>query len=243
MQAFQSGLQSLAGSAGLFDFVVNKVKGVLFLLTLGTGVLTLWDKCPSTGHKPGADSAKHATDSLARQAKDPQHSETTTLLRKRHPTTDIKPATAKAQAENAGGRSGKGAQPPMEIRVPVPLQTAYGEDVEFRLSSAEGNKLTQSVKMTVVLTNRAANRLIWSAVESISDPEGNEYLLKSFTNGASASDNHIPLDTDVPRKCTYTFGGILPTVKMVKLFKFRYRHKSLDDPNAVEFKDIPIDWK
>ena len=123
------------------------------------------------------------------------------------------------------------------------MQTTEVEDIELKLLSAEGSSRAQTIRMTVVLTNHAANRFIWSAVESIIDPDGNEYLLKSFTNGASAYDNHIPLDTEVPRKCTYTFGGVLPSVKTIRLFKFRYRHKSLDDPNAVEFRDIPIDWR
>lgn len=65
----------------------------------------------------------------------------------------------------------------------------------------------------------------------------------SFTNGASSYDDHVALNTGVPIKCTYTFGGVLPDVKMIKLFKFEYRHRSLDDPIGVEFRDVPVEWR
>jgi hypothetical protein len=49
--------------------------------------------------------------------------------------------------------------------------------------------------------------------------------------------------SNVPIKLTYAFGGVLPNVRNIKLFKFEYRHKSLDDPISVEFRDVPIEWK
>jgi hypothetical protein len=225
----------------------NRVKVLLFLMTLATGTLTIWEKCSSLAQKTSTDTAKPAADSSAHVVKSLHRSETTNVAHKRHPKTDSKPATGETQPESRqDGQSGKVVESPFErpiLRTSAPLQKTNEEDIEFKLVSAEGSARAQTIKMTVVLTNRAANRYIWSAVHSITDSEGNEYLLRSFTNGASAYDIHVALDTDVPKKCTYTFGGILPTVKLIKLFKLLYRHKSLDDPNSVEFREIPIDWK
>lgn len=227
-----------SGSTRQIAFVVTVLTGI-------TGLITIWDRCSSIIHKPAADSVTQVIDSPARPANALHRPEFSVLPHKHHPKTDMKPVSAERPEDNPGGESGQGvaAAPVLKPTPRLPLQLAYAEDIEFTLLSAEGSKQAQTIKITLVLTNRAANRFIWSAVESISDPDGNEYLIKSFTNGASAYDIHIPLDTDVPRKCTYTFGGILPAVKTIKLFKFRYRHKSLDDPNSVEFRDIPVDWK
>lgn len=224
----------------------NRVKVILFLITVGVGVLTMWEKCSSLSAKKAVDTAKQAADSLSPPEKGQHKAETASLAHKRHLKPDSKPATSEGHLGNRETSVTSGANPPAERSVPrviVPIQIANAEDIEFKLFSAEGSKRAQTIRMTVILTNRAANRFIWSDVHSIIDANGNEYLIKSFTNGASAYDAHVPLDTDVPRKCTYTFGGILPTVAMIKLFKFQYQHKSLDDPNAVEFRDIPIDWK
>ena len=127
--------------------------------------------------------------------------------------------------------------------VKLPLETAFADDIEFKLVSAIGSVRAQTIKMTIVLTTTAANWHIWSAVRSIIDTEGNEYKLISFTNGASSYDDHVALNTDVPIKCTYTFGGVLPGVRTIRLFKFEYRHKSLDDPTGVEFRDIQVIWQ
>jgi hypothetical protein len=234
----------------------NRVKVIIFLITVGTGVATIWDKCSSFSHPKifAADSTRRRAEDSATGA---HRVASITPSRRRHAKGDTKAAgngvKTQDDSKTAGGGAPYGGNKPQEVtndappaaapRVVRPLQVTEVEDIQFKLLSAEGSSRAQTIRMTVVLTNHAANRFIWSAVESISDADGNEYLVKSFTNGASAYDTHIPLDTEVPRKCTYTFGGILPSVKTIRLFKFRYRHKSLDDPNSVEFRDIPIDWR
>jgi len=224
----------------------NRVKVILFLITVGVGVLTMWEKCSSLTAKKAVDTAKQGPDSSGRPEKGQHRSETASLTHKRHLKPDLKPATSEGHLGNGESPVSRDGTPPVEkpvTRVIAPIQIADAEDIEFKLLSAEGSVRAQTIRMTVILTNRAANRFIWSDVHSITDGNGNEYLIKSFTNGASAYDIHVPLDTDVPRKCTYTFGGILPTVATIKLFKFQYQHKMLDDPTSVEFRDIHIDWK
>jgi hypothetical protein len=240
----------------------NRTKVILFLIAVGVGVSTIWEKCSSLAHSSvvAADSTRRRpTDSLAVSPGVAQHGPNQATIHRHRSKTAVKPITDSASVSSSnknassnsatppnrdgqtGGRASQLMEKPIS-RIVLPLQTINAEEIEMKLVSAEGNRYTQTIKMTLVLTNHAANRFIWSAVESISDADGNEYVVKSFTNGASPYDNHIPLDTEAPRKCTYTFGGILPSVKMIRLFKFRYRHKSLDDPNTVEFRNIPISW-
>jgi hypothetical protein len=88
----------------------------------------------------------------------------------------------------------------------------------------------------------SANDYISSQVNSIIDIDGNEYLLKSYTLGAK-SYGDISLFTDVPIKCTFTFGGVLPAVKMIKLLKFDYVHPTTYKRNFVEFRDLSISWQ
>ncbi|MFA4978973.1 MAG: hypothetical protein WC589_15770 [Sphingobacterium sp.] len=147
---------------------------------------------------------------------------------------EIKIALEKAKAENEYLKN--------SLKIGKAIKEVSTDNIHFKLTKVEGDSKAQTVTCTVVLTTSAANWYINSDVRSIIDVDGNEYTLKSFTNGASNYLTAIKLNTDVPIKCTYTFKGILPTVKMIKLFKFGYSH-SLGEPYFVDFKDLSIDWK
>lgn len=128
------------------------------------------------------------------------------------------------------------------LKISKPLNAVTSDKIEFKLLKAEGNTKSQTITFTFVLTTSAANWYINSNVRSIIDIDGNEYRLKSYTLGAYNYGSSINLTTDVPIKCTYTFQGVLPAVKMIKLFKYDYSH-SAGEPYSVEFRDIPVEWK
>ena len=127
------------------------------------------------------------------------------------------------------------------LKIGKPVKEVNSDNIDFKLLKVEGNSKSQTITMTLTLKTSAANWYIMSNVKSIIDIDGNEYKLKSYTIGA---DNYhqIEFNTDVPIKCTYTFGGILPAVKMIKLFKFDYTHR-LGEKYFVEFRDLSVDWK
>lgn len=152
-------------------------------------------------------------------------------------TPDCKPIKAELDKVKAENEYLKNA-----LKIGKHMNVITSDKIEFKLLKAEGNAKSQTVTFTFVLTTSAANWYINSGVRSIIDIDGNEYKLKSFTNGASNWDKSIDLHTDVPIKCTYTFEGILPYVKIIKLFKYNYSH-SAGEPYAVEFRDIPLEWK
>lgn len=127
------------------------------------------------------------------------------------------------------------------LKINQAITTINSDNIEFKLLKAEGNKQSQTVTFTLVLTTKAANWYINSLVKSIIDINGNEYKLKSHTIGAK-NYGSIELNTSVPIKCTYTFEGVLPSVKIIKLFKFEYSHKA-GERFYVEFRDITIDWQ
>jgi hypothetical protein len=230
MEDFDKKVRTADGQKKIFD---NRVKYILFFLTVLTAVVALWDKCGSLAHKsPSETQNPTTTDSLSKLTKNQTERKETSLSSKRH-----HPGTAILQTPVNSGPPPVTAQ-----RSKGPIQTAYSDNIEFKLMKAIGNSKTQTVTITIVLITNVANWHIWSDVHSIIDPEGNEYKTKSFTNGASAYDSKINLNTGVPIKCTYTFGGILPNVKNIALFKFEYGHGMLDDPTSVEFRDISIDW-
>lgn len=147
---------------------------------------------------------------------------------------EIKAALEKTKAENEYLKN--------SLKIGKAINEVTTDNILFKLTKVEGDSKNQTVTCTIVLTTSAANWYINSNVRSIIDIDGNEYRLKSFTNGASNYLTAIQLNTDVPIKCTYTFKGVLPAVKMIKLFKFGYSH-SAGEPYFVDFKDISIDWK
>jgi len=147
---------------------------------------------------------------------------------------EIKVVLEKTKAENEYLKN--------SLKIGKAINDVTTDNILFKLTKVEGDSKAQTVTCTIVLTTSAANWYINSDVRSIIDIDGNEYRLKSFTNGASDYLTAIQLNTDVPIKCTYTFEGILPAVKMIKLFKFGYSH-SAGEPYFIDFKDLSIDWK
>lgn len=127
------------------------------------------------------------------------------------------------------------------LNITKAIKEVSADKIEFKLTKVEGNTKSQTVTCTVILTTTAADWYINPQIKSIIDIEGNEYLLKSATYGA-LDYGAINLYTGVPIKCTFTFKGILPTVKVIKLFKFKYSHRA-GEPYSVEFRDMDIDWK
>jgi hypothetical protein len=145
----------------------------------------------------------------------------------------VKTELTKAREENEYLRN--------SLEIGKPVKEVNSDNIDFKLLKVEGNSKSQTITATLTLKTSAANWYIMSAVKSIIDVDGNEYKLKSHMIGADNS-RQIEFNTDVPIKCTYTFEGILPSVKMIKLFKFDYTHK-FGEKHFVEFRDLSVDWK
>ena len=218
----------------------NRSKYVVFAFAaLGAAVVILgfWAShmaAPSPD-KSSAQGLPPATDSSARVTQPKKDPSSPLIARKHHPKTDASVTVPVPEASGGGAAS---VPPP---RPAEPLQSTVTDDTEFKLLRAQGNTRTQSITMIVVLTTSRANWIISSGVRSIIDNDGNEYNLKSFTLGANTFITQVELVTGVPLRCTYTFGGVLPDVKKIKLFNYVYYHSG--GQFSVEFRDISIDWR
>jgi hypothetical protein len=203
-------------------------------------------KCVSDSGKAGTSAEAQAPvkqDSITKQVQQPRGE--LASAKKHHLKSPVsQPAVSQpgvsqpAASQSSAEGSTNGGSAPVE-----PLQVATADDIAFKLVRATGSVRAQTVTLTLTLTTSAANSAISSAVHSVFDGEGNEYRLKSFLIG---SENLIPtinLTTGVPIKCTYSFGGVLPSVKALKLFSFNYYKTGAGRPSSLEFRDIPIDWK
>lgn len=225
----------------------DKVKVFLLGLMILTAMGGLLGKCFSDASRRTYEARDQAVmDSGRNQQQGRVKPETTSLSQKKHhPKTSVpaslpasNPSSTATQTERQ-----EAASPPLPTpKVISPLQIANADNIEFKLLTAEGSSRGQTIKMTLVLTTSAANWKIQSHIRSIFDNDGNEYELKAFTIGASTFLHDINMTTGVPIKCTYTFGGILPNVRQIKLFKFGY-YIPAGREMAVEFRDIPIEWK
>jgi hypothetical protein len=247
----RSGSRSPGDSLNLFNY---KWRYVILFFTIATGVTTLWEKCGSPAHRSATQIAVTPTDSSSHPTNNFHKKETTPVVHKHHISgSPAKPEgqSGETTTEGAGSDGAGKVLPSGTSTVPVtpkptplaaPLERAMADDIEFRLMRAEGSIRAQTIKMTVVLVTTAADWSIREMVQSIMDDQGNEYTLKSFTIGASPYDTKVTLDTGVPIRCTFTFGGVLPVVSMIKLFKIPYWGKGSQE-TYVEFRDIPIQWK
>lgn len=145
----------------------------------------------------------------------------------------IKSELLKVKAENESLKN--------SLKIGKAISEINSDNIDFKLLKMEGDSKNQTITATLTLKTSAANWYIMSRVTSIIDVDGNEYKLKSHKIGAENL-SKIELNTGVPIKCTYTFAGILPEVKIIKLFKFDYTHR-LGEKNSVEFRDLSVDWK
>ncbi|SEM00617.1 hypothetical protein SAMN04488505_103113 [Chitinophaga rupis] len=241
-ESFSNKINNAEGKKKIFD---NKFKFFLLLLACIApliGVISFWKKYSSTSDILQSQSQSLPTvDTTSKYIQTPQKPYIKKAGRSENHLNQIPEQSTPLQATL---QSDKHVEAPVNMPTVTnePIQTTTSDNIEFKLMKAEGNSKAQSIKLTMVLTTSAANWYIMSAVKSIIDPEGNEYRLKSFTIGASDYITSIDLKTGVPIKCTYTFGGVLPDVKKIKLFNYSYTH-SWGEPFAVEFRDIPVDWK
>jgi hypothetical protein len=221
----------------------NRVKYILlFIAVLGSivGFLGLLGKYATESRRPQTLSQG---DSISKPAQ--SIGLVTTSSKRHHPRT----VSSKPPGETGSQPMSEKIDKKPDITSPVsppkhiePMQVANSDNIEFKLMKAVGSSKAQSVTITMILTTSAANWYIMSYVKSIIDPDGNEYKVKSFTIGASNYFPRVVLTTGVPMKCTYTFGGVLPDVKVIKLFTYSYMHSG-GEPFSVEFRDIPIDWR
>lgn len=242
-EAFDKKVNTAEGKKKIFD---NKVKYVLFLIVVLTAIVGLWGKRSSNVEKPGTEAQNLPKEDTFKQVQNQSKTEiNSTVSDKRQPENRIVQTSEESKPQNSAlfpekkvDNNSLAASP----KSTEPIQIAKADNIEFKLVKSAGNSKAQSVTFTLIFTTSAANWYINSLVKSIIDSEGNEYKLKSFTNGASDYLHSIDLVTGVPIKCTYTFGGVLPDVKIIKLFKFDYSH-SAGEPFAVEFRDIPVDWQ
>jgi hypothetical protein len=230
-EAFDRKVSTAEGKKKIFD---NKVKVVLFFIIVLTALFGLLEK-----HRSNSEKNTPETQNLTRK-----DSFASSLQ------GQVKPATSSADPNKQEQNISQEEHRPQTDNSSLstspkstkPIQIATADNIEFKLIKVTGNSKAQSVTCTVILTTSAANWYIMSHVKSIIDGDGNEYKLKSFTIGASDYFEKVDLITGIPIKCTYTFGGVLPDVKTIKLFKYDYTH-SAGEPFSVEFRDVPIDWQ
>lgn len=132
-----------------------------------------------------------------------------------------------------------------------PIVSATKGDLEFTITKIEGNIKAQTVTIEILIKNSGKNlEAFTTGVNSILDPNGNEYLLgKAYYGAEEARFSTAKLFRDAPLKCKYIFKGIEPEIKMIKLFNFPVKYhvpgtNSFDFvDDSVEFRDFKISWK
>jgi hypothetical protein len=118
-----------------------------------------------------------------------------------------------------------------------PIKTVTVNKVDFIISKCEGNIKEQTIELSLILTNHAANNEISFRKAIAVDIEANEYETYKINVGSSSSSNKIY--TDVPVKTIIKFEKVLPSVKLLKIISIEF----LGNNGGFEYKDIPVTWK
>lgn len=233
------------GKKKIFD---NRIKYLSFLVVIAGAAIGIWGKLtPDKKDNQPTTQEQHQKDSAAKLVQDEQRTTrpTVTAEKKKAASNASRKVNQKTEPETVVPPPEQNVDNPVASNLPKvkePIDIIESDNIEFKLVRVMGNRKTQSVTFTMLLTTSAANWYINSHVRSIIDVEGNEYRLSSYTLGASNYSSSVHMVTGVPIKCTYTFKGVLPDVKVIKLFKYDYTH-SWGEPFHVEFRDIQIDWR
>ncbi|OGX82225.1 hypothetical protein [Hymenobacter coccineus] len=167
----------------------------------------------------------------------------------------LKIEVAKLKFENANLRKGLLVNPEHQralatsgsqtMPAGAPAQMAQRQTVQkvdFALAKCEGNAKSQTVTVTLLLTNAGANRdLQFDNVKAV-DSQGEEYKTFDIHIGAGGIRNGIA--TGVPIKAVFIIPKVLSSTKSFKLLSCPvYDTTSPGRSISVEFRDVAIAWK
>ena len=168
----------------------------------------------------------------------------------------LKIQVAKLKFENANLRKGiisrspaspppqlTGGQPTASTPAPTSLPLPQTVDkVKFTLVKCQGNAKSQTVTVTLLLTNAAANRdLQFEKVKAV-DAQGEEYQTFDIHIGAGGIRNNLA--TGVPIKTVFVIPKVLQTTKSLKVLSCSiYDNANPGRTVGIEFRDVAVAWK
>lgn len=140
------------------------------------------------------------------------------------------------------------------LNINQPISTVTDNEIEFKITKVKGDIKSQMVTIEFLLTNKIKNRQVGlsKSTMKIVSIEGDVLKLEKYTipeiQSYDYNNLHIELNTDVPIKCSFTFGTLLPSNQYIKLLNipylvFNYSGTEETNKGALEFKDLKIDWK
>ena len=124
------------------------------------------------------------------------------------------------------------------LKINTPITKTTLEEVEISIVKIEGNSTNQTVVVTLLLNNKAANRTFqWNLSDMKAvDVEGNSYKINP-DHGRNI------IHTDVPVRSQVVIQQVLPKTKIIKLLALPFYplHPNTRSPIA-EFRDLPVEW-
>ncbi len=123
------------------------------------------------------------------------------------------------------------------LKILAPVKSVNFENIDFSILTCEGSIKEQTIRLTLLITNRAANTEISFRKSNAVDIQGNEFQSSDIHIGCGSSRGKVY--TDVPVKAIIEFSKILPATKLLKLIAIEFT----GNKGGFEFKDIPVTWK
>lgn len=126
-------------------------------------------------------------------------------------------------------------------------QTAYS--VEYKLVKCQGDSKAQTVTLTFLLTNSAANQVRKITRLKAVDEQGDEYDVEGYKAKLGAGSSvYTTLATGVPVKAVVVVPKILPKTKAFKLITLTVYGEGHPAAPAggnidLEYRDVSIDWR
>jgi hypothetical protein len=153
------------------------------------------------------------------------------------------PTTAPPQTTEQAGKPTSTLQP---AQTTTQRQTAY--NVEYALVKCQGNAKAQTVTLTFLLTNSAANQVRKITRLKAVDEQGDEYAVEGYqAKLGSGTSVYTTLATGVPIKAVVVVPKILPKTKLFKLVTLTVYGEGHPAAPAggnidLEYRNVAIGW-
>lgn len=124
-------------------------------------------------------------------------------------------------------------------------------EIEIKIKKIVGDKKSQIISLDLVMTNKIENRNIEVKSEfekkvKIVTLDGDVLFSNEIIVPSESIYKIFLLNTEIPIKCSFKFGPLLPTNEYLKLFEYNFIVTNIQTGKQsyekVEFKDLKIIW-
>lgn len=121
------------------------------------------------------------------------------------------------------------------------LNVTDSEGFQYALLSAIGNKVEQTITVTLSVFNTGETRQRQFQRSQLTDYEGNGYENWGYSYGSAGS--YPEIDSNTSLKAQFTFKEVTTPTNRIQSLTIRTQDQYGKVIDTLNFRDIPVEWK